>query len=40
LGLFLRGVPYYLLLGVVVGLTELLPYNGPWISGAIAVIAE
>lgn len=38
LGLLLLGVPYALLLGMVAGLTELLPYLGPWISGTIAVI--
>lgn len=37
LGLFILGVPYALLLGLVAGLTELLPYIGPWISGAAAV---
>jgi putative heme transporter len=38
LGLGLLGVPYAVLLGGVAGLTELLPYLGPWISGTIAVI--
>jgi predicted PurR-regulated permease PerM len=38
LGLLILGVPYELLLGVVAGLTELLPYIGPWISGSIAVL--
>jgi predicted PurR-regulated permease PerM len=38
LGLAVLGVPYALLLGVVAGLTELLPYIGPWISGTIAVL--
>jgi predicted PurR-regulated permease PerM len=38
LGLWLLGVPYALLLGIVAGLTELIPYLGPWISGAIAVV--
>ena len=38
LGLLILGVPYQLLLGVVAGLTELLPYIGPWISGSIAVL--
>ncbi len=37
-GLLLLGVPYALLLGLVAGLTELLPYLGPWISGTIAVV--
>jgi putative heme transporter len=38
LGLFVLGVPYALLLGIVAGLTELLPYIGPWISGTVAII--
>jgi predicted PurR-regulated permease PerM len=37
LGLTLIGAPFPLLLGVVAGLTALLPYIGPWISGTIAV---
>src|SRR5260221_6261896 len=35
LGLLLLGVPYAVLLGAVAGLTELLPYIGPWLSGTI-----
>ena len=38
LGLALLGVPYALLLGILAGLTEVIPYLGPWISGTIAVI--
>jgi predicted PurR-regulated permease PerM len=38
LGLWLLGVPHALLLGIVAGLLELIPYLGPWISGAIAVL--
>jgi predicted PurR-regulated permease PerM len=38
LGLALLGVPYALLLGVLAGLTELLPYLGPWISGSVSVL--
>jgi predicted PurR-regulated permease PerM len=38
LGLVLLGVPYALLLGLLAGLLELIPYLGPWISGAIAVV--
>jgi predicted PurR-regulated permease PerM len=38
LGLALLGVPYALLLGMLAGLLELIPYLGPWISGAIAVV--
>src|SRR5262249_53342933 len=37
-GLFILVVPYALLLGFIAGLTEVLPYLGPWISGAVAVI--
>jgi predicted PurR-regulated permease PerM len=38
LGLTLIGVPYALLLGVLAGLTELIPYIGPWISGSVAIL--
>jgi predicted PurR-regulated permease PerM len=38
LGLTLLGIPYALLLGVLAGFTALLPYIGPWISGATAVL--
>jgi predicted PurR-regulated permease PerM len=38
LGLALVGAPYPLLLGILAGLTELIPYLGPWISGTIAVL--
>src|SRR5262249_11900326 len=38
IGLLLLGVPYALLLGVLAGLLELIPYLGPWISGSIAVL--
>ena len=38
LGLFLLGVPYSLLLGVLAGLFEVIPFLGPWISGAVAVL--
>jgi len=38
LGLALLGVPYALLLGIFAGLLELIPYLGPWISGAVAVV--
>lgn len=39
LGLLIVGVPYALLLGILAGLTELIPYLGPWISGSVAVVA-
>jgi predicted PurR-regulated permease PerM len=38
LGLLLLGIPYALLLGLLAGLTELIPYLGPWISGTVAVV--
>ncbi len=31
-------VPYWLLLGVIVGLTDIIPLVGPWIGGLVAVI--
>lgn len=37
-GDWLLGVPYAILLGIVAGLTELIPYFGPWISGAVAIV--
>lgn len=38
LGLIVLGIPYALLLGALAGLTALLPYIGPWVSGTIAVL--
>lgn len=38
LGLALIGMPYALLLGILAGLLEIIPYLGPWISGSIAVV--
>jgi predicted PurR-regulated permease PerM len=38
LGLALLGVPYALLLGLLAGLLEIIPYLGPWISGSVAVV--
>lgn len=38
LGLVIVGVPYALLLGILAGLTELIPYLGPWISGSVAAV--
>lgn len=38
LGLSVLGVPYALLLGVLAGLTECIPYLGPWLSGVVAVL--
>jgi predicted PurR-regulated permease PerM len=37
-GLALLGVPFALLLGILAGFTELLPYLGPWISGTVSVL--
>lgn len=38
LGLGVLGVPYALLLGALAGLTESIPYVGPWISGTVAAL--
>ena len=38
LGLGILGVPYALLLGVLAGLTEAIPYIGPWLSGVVSVV--
>ncbi len=38
LGLFVFDVPYALLLGILAGLTEIIPFLGPWISGSVAVL--
>lgn len=37
-GLLLLGVPFALLLGIVAGFTELIPFIGPWIGGAVGVL--
>lgn len=37
-GDFVLGVPYAVLLGILAGLTEILPYVGPWIGGSAAVL--
>jgi predicted PurR-regulated permease PerM len=38
LGLFLLGIPFQVLLGIVAGITELVPIIGPWIGGAVGVL--
>jgi predicted PurR-regulated permease PerM len=38
LAFYLLGVPYPLLLGVLIGLLDIIPLIGPWIGGAIAVL--
>jgi putative heme transporter len=38
IGLAILQVPYALLLGALAGVTELIPYIGPWISGSISVV--
>ncbi len=38
LGLFFLGVPYPLLLGVVAGITELIPILGPWLGGVVGIL--
>ena len=37
-GLLLMGVPFAYVLGIVAGLTELVPVIGPWIGGAVGVL--
>ncbi len=37
-GLLLLGVPFAVILGLVAGLTELIPIIGPWIGGAAGVV--
>lgn len=37
-GLLLLDVPFAVLLGIVAGLTELVPIIGPWIGGAVGVL--
>ena len=37
-GLLLLGVPFAIILGIVAGLTELVPIIGPWIGGAAGVL--
>ena len=37
-GLLLLDVPFAVLLGIVAGLTELVPIVGPWIGGAVGVL--
>src|SRR5690348_8387169 len=38
LGLWILGVPYPALLGILAGLTEVIPFLGPWISGSVAIL--
>jgi predicted PurR-regulated permease PerM len=37
-GLMLLGVPFAFLLGIVAGFTELIPFIGPWIGGAVGFL--
>jgi alanyl-tRNA synthetase len=39
LGLWVLGVPYALLIGLIAGITNLIPYLGPLVGGAIAAIS-
>jgi predicted PurR-regulated permease PerM len=39
LGLWVLGVPYALLIGLIAGITNLIPYLGPLVAGAIAAIS-
>lgn len=38
LAFWIAGAPYWLLLGVFVGVIEIIPVVGPWIGGAVAVL--
>lgn len=38
IGLFILGVKYYLILGLIAGLTEAIPFIGPWIGAIPAII--
>lgn len=38
IGLVILGMPYALALAVLAGLTECIPYLGPWLSGSVAVL--
>lgn len=38
IGLMILGVPFAFLLGVAAGITELIPFIGPWIGGAVGVL--
>jgi predicted PurR-regulated permease PerM len=38
LGDLVLGVPYAVLLGILAGLSEILPYIGPWLGGSAAVL--
>ena len=38
LGLLALGIPFAVVLGIVAGLTELVPVIGPWIGGAVGVL--
>ena len=38
IGLLLMGVPFPFILGIVAGLTEIIPIIGPWIGGATGVL--
>jgi predicted PurR-regulated permease PerM len=38
IALTILGVPYALLLGILAGIFEVLPFIGPWISGSVAVL--
>ncbi len=37
-GLLIMGIPFPFILGIVAGLTELIPIIGPWIGGAVGVL--
>jgi len=39
IGLAVLGVPYAAVIGLIAGVTNLVPYVGPWVGGAIAAIS-
>lgn len=39
LGLWVLGVPYALIIGLIAGVTNLIPYLGPFVGGAVAAIS-
>lgn len=39
IALSIVGVPYSILIGIIAGITNVIPYIGPWIGGGLAVLA-
>jgi predicted PurR-regulated permease PerM len=38
IGLLILGVPFAFILGIVAGISDLIPFIGPWIGGAVGVL--